>query len=122
MSDPKIPLSVLKPQQILATICTLEDSMTLNELIQIANDHPDWSISDMFLDREVGFYEEHDTWTLQAVRFETPEEIQVRVDEYVRQYNERMAEINEIAEKKRKQREDKEWKEFQRLKKKFNDI
>ena len=121
MSNPKVPANISKPQVIVGTIMTLEDNMKLSEIILgVAN--AGVTLDDVYLDRDWGYQDEPETWTIKWARMETPEEVQHRVDEWIRVYNERMVEIDAKAERKRAQRNDKDWKEFQRLKKKFGNL
>lgn len=114
-----IPKHVSRAQVISSTIIQLESGTTISDIIQaVANS--DYSVEDAQVEREFGGYGcGDDTWNIVGYREETEDEIKIRTDLWVKQYEESMAEINAKAEKKRAQRQDKDWKEFQRLKKKF---
>ncbi len=119
MSNPVIPANISKPRFIESPIIKeLYDGVKLSEILEAVN-NSEYSIDQIYFGRDWGYHDEPDEWTIKGKRIETPEETQIRVDEWVRIYNERMAQIDAEAERKKAQRDDKEWKEFQRLKKKF---
>lgn len=112
-----IPKNVSRPKVISSDIIELESGTTVAEMIEaVAN--TTFHLQDAQVEVDYS-YGNSDTWKIVGYRQETEEEVKARVDEWVRVYNERMAEIEAKAEKKRAQRNDKDWKEFQRLQKKF---
>ena len=118
MSNTVVPANVLKPKRIRTTLFELDSDMSLKYILTELSTLG-VQTDDVIFDKDYGYMDEGDKWNLVSSRLETPEEIQARVNEWFRDYNEKMVVINATAAKKLAQRNDKDWKEFQRLSKKF---